>query len=1271
MFDKSIFEKIEYSFTIKYFLASNHNHSSSQSVLAATNINQISTTDSRFRNSALAAASDSTETESTCTNSEKSLPEDLELSASLVQSFDTFDYLLNILFIQDQTILNKYEMSLTSNLLSSTNLKQIKNIWYCDIKNYQISQFLINKLIKFQQIEGNSHSADTLGPSGPDSANSDHFASYVDLHDLNSGPIVGPTPLPVPDKSAKSIVFSISQVVAIIVFTILLSVIITYKLIVAYHERIGNSLLVNKIEGIVPKKLRSIGQELVKQRSRSSSGNESSDPSLHRSRHSSANKSKRPSLVKELIEPVENTEILSQQISGVKQRVISMSSTSTVQAMDYFINEVEPITESMQISIHEPSNRTRRASLNQSRDASPTKPVHHQRKHSTIGPLGVRTYSKKKIMRINSHDSSDSNKGRLSDSFDESNLMAQARLSMGIPSIRKSISVPARKRAVSECPPEYSRFRSDYNVLSILGVGGFGMVFKVQHKIDDEILAVKRVQLKGALTEKNKKEVSLMAKLRHKNIISYKTCWLENPETSTQNRWDQELWEHYEKQLENSNEPRNYEMEFEIRKELGLEVSISSSEMTSVPNSVINATSDFSQFNPPEASSLLQKRNRRPSSSSHLAQLNPAPSSPDRRRKSSTTPELERIDSTNTYKVALETSKSDTDSNTDSLPSLRLKPNMDDCNIIFGAPESQEDEEGETSETPDTQRENSPSKSVRITKQASLRKRNNSNEAKYRRKDSEATLINFGDGAMSSSPSKENSGKNSSENLSQPESISEEPIQLKPATQKRRQRSTIVNKSNETSSDEENIPELQSDSQPNFEISFGYPANQNSPSSSKSSTSESDSNSWSETETETESSESEDSEVVDSSGVETKTSEDSDSWFNSPVTSPENSGPIKFKVQGSDSGLLGSVSTKINSDLASAFASGDFSANPKLNESHSKRAERKKKDRDVLHKAPSHFRDNSDNLGLISSTENSDPLRRTQKNFLYFCMEICQGGTLREWLDTRPRRTDPDGWEPITCRSFVNQLAEALAYIHSQRVIHRDIKPQNLMFDSIIKNKDTRIKLGDFGLSTDRNLSNIHAVEMSMRENVSSPRRSRVNHPDFQKEIVRLNSCIDITQEVGTALYMAPEIFDNKEKNLNKSAVAGNHSQFGSHLTASRKPQKIYGITSAIDIYALGLVTVELFCDFGSQMARTIGLRTMKSVDNDLRFSVGNLNRFPKVCELVKLMLSKDIKKRPTAQMIVDGLQCKYDVNGERFCGHFYPLEFYDEGSAQSYHANS
>jgi len=84
---------------------------------------------------------------------------------------------------------------------------------------------------------------------------------------------------------------------------------------------------------------------------------------------------------------------------------------------------------------------------------------------------------------------------------------------------------------------------------------------------------------------------------------------------------------------------------------------------------------------------------------------------------------------------------------------------------------------------------------------------------------------------------------------------------------------------------------------------------------------------------------------------------------------------------------------------------------------------------------------------------------------LCYLMEHCPGGDLFRVLhSSRKRRVKPVQLIPLSRLSIACDVASALAYIHSQSILHRDIKSANVLLGDTTDNPVA--KLADFGLST-------------------------------------------------------------------------------------------------------------------------------------------------------------------------------------------------------------
>jgi len=89
-----------------------------------------------------------------------------------------------------------------------------------------------------------------------------------------------------------------------------------------------------------------------------------------------------------------------------------------------------------------------------------------------------------------------------------------------------------------------------------------------------------------------------------------------------------------------------------------------------------------------------------------------------------------------------------------------------------------------------------------------------------------------------------------------------------------------------------------------------------------------------------------------------------------------------------------------------------------------------------------------------------------QDGRFYLTMELLEDGSLRALLDRRSR--DNQVWPPSFGLALVRQAAEALAFANAKGIVHRDIKPDNLL---VLRQKTSdgrstyTIKVSDFGLA--------------------------------------------------------------------------------------------------------------------------------------------------------------------------------------------------------------
>uniref|UniRef100_A0A8C7EBS3 non-specific serine/threonine protein kinase n=1 Tax=Nothoprocta perdicaria TaxID=30464 RepID=A0A8C7EBS3_NOTPE len=116
-----------------------------------------------------------------------------------------------------------------------------------------------------------------------------------------------------------------------------------------------------------------------------------------------------------------------------------------------------------------------------------------------------------------------------------------------------------------------------------------------------------------------------------------------------------------------------------------------------------------------------------------------------------------------------------------------------------------------------------------------------------------------------------------------------------------------------------------------------------------------------------------------------------------------------------------------------------------------------------------------------------------EKNKLYIVMEYCDGGDLRKRINMQHGVL----FDEDQILSWFVQIALGLKYIHDRKILHRDVKAQNIF----LSKKGKVAKLGDFGVARELN----NTLELAC-------------------------SC------VGTPYYLSPEICENRPYN-NKTDI--------------------------------------------------------------------------------------------------------------------------------------
>jgi serine/threonine protein kinase len=144
----------------------------------------------------------------------------------------------------------------------------------------------------------------------------------------------------------------------------------------------------------------------------------------------------------------------------------------------------------------------------------------------------------------------------------------------------------------------------------------------------------------------------------------------------------------------------------------------------------------------------------------------------------------------------------------------------------------------------------------------------------------------------------------------------------------------------------------------------------------------------------------------------------------------------------------------------------------------------------------------------------------------YLVMPFIRGGTLRERMEEMRRAGTH--FDLNTVASYISQVADALGYAHGLGVVHRDVKPANLLF-----HQDGRLLLSDFGIVRLQAMPSLTGVGSFLgTAEYASPEQIGSNTIDYRADIYSLGAIL-FELLTGSVPYTGANAFAIMGKKLN------------------------------------------------------------------------------------------------------------------------------------------
>jgi serine/threonine-protein kinase/endoribonuclease IRE1 len=238
--------------------------------------------------------------------------------------------------------------------------------------------------------------------------------------------------------------------------------------------------------------------------------------------------------------------------------------------------------------------------------------------------------------------------------------------------------------------------------------------------------------------------------------------------------------------------------------------------------------------------------------------------------------------------------------------------------------------------------------------------------------------------------------------------------------------------------------------------------------------------------------------------------------------------------------------------------------------------------------------------------------RETTDKFMYIAIELCMA-SLQDIIEKPNVELFSKIKSEMKPEKLLYQIISGIQHLHSLKIVHRDIKPQNILIAAPKKNqKYPRILLSDFGLCK------------KLDENQSS-----------------FNNTIHMA--AGTVGWRAPEALllanlgpnrscDTSSLTLNSDTSSSYYKITQSQINMDDHPEPLR-ITKAIDIFAAGCVFFYVLTNgqhpFGDRYYREANIINGRyDLNNEFNINV-------EAKDLIEHMIQGDYRKRPSAKSIM------------------------------------